>query len=101
MFADHSLSSCPAARKKLDRYLRISGVWQLARLKTLAKALDLTLEVYRCTRDFPRQEFNGFTDQMRRAAVSIASNIAEGKGRSTDRDFANFLLPRSRLTSRT
>lgn len=60
-------------------------------LKVWQRALDLTLEVYRCTRDFPRQEFNGLSDQMRRAAVSIASNIAEGKGRSTDRDFAYFL----------
>jgi four helix bundle protein len=60
-------------------------------LKVWQKALDLTLEAYRCTGDFPRQEFNELTDQMRRAAVSIASNIAEDKGRSTDRDFVFFL----------
>ena len=42
---------------------------------------------------FPKAEFHGLADQMRRAAVYVASNIAEGKGRSTDRDFAFFLCP--------
>jgi four helix bundle protein len=60
-------------------------------LKIWQKSLELTLDVYRCTGNFPKQELHSLADQMRRAAVSVASNIAEGKGRSTDRDFAYFL----------
>ncbi len=60
-------------------------------LKVWQKAFELTLLVYRGTQGFPTQEIYGLTSQMRRAAVSIASNIAEGKGKSSDRDFAVFL----------
>jgi hypothetical protein len=45
------------------------------------KATDLALEIYRATQRFPKDELYGLTSQMRRAAVSVASNIAEGKGR--------------------
>ncbi len=58
-------------------------VWQLA--------MELVYDVYEVTRRFPADERFGLISQMRRAAVSIPSNIAEGKGRSTDRDFALFL----------
>ncbi len=51
----------------------------------------LTLEVYRQTRSLPPEERYGLAAQMRRAAVSIESNIAEGAGRSTGADFARFL----------
>src|SRR6266436_5665765 len=57
-------------------------VWQLA--------MGLVIKVYEQTRDFPKHEIYGMTSQMRRAAVSIPSNIAEGKGRSSDRDRAHF-----------
>lgn len=60
-------------------------------LKVWQKSLELTLDVYRCTGNFPKHELHGLAHQMQRAAVSVASNIAEGKGRSTDRDFAYFL----------
>jgi four helix bundle protein len=60
-------------------------------LKVWQKSLELTLEVYRQTQHFPREEVYGLTNQMRRAAVSVSSNIAEGKGRSSDRDFGLFL----------
>jgi len=60
-------------------------------LKAWQKAIDLVLHIYEITKSFPREEMYGLTSQMRRAAVSIASNIAEGKGRSTDRDFVFFL----------
>ena len=60
-------------------------------LKVWQKSMELTFEVYRLTSRFPTEETYGLTNQMRRAAVSIASNIAEGKGRSTDRDFVLFL----------
>lgn len=55
------------------------------------KATQLALEVYRCTREFPKDELYGLISQMRRAAVSIASNIAEGKGRYSRKEFAQFL----------
>jgi four helix bundle protein len=54
-------------------------------------AMDLATEVYRCTGLFPKAELYGLTDQMRRSAVSIPSNIAEGKGRSSDRELLQFL----------
>lgn len=50
-------------------------------------SLDLALECYRTTRHFPVEERFGLTSQMRRAAVSVGSNIAEGCGRATDREF--------------
>jgi four helix bundle protein len=52
--------------------------------------MELVVETYKQTRDFPKTEIYGLTSQMRRAAVSTPSNIAEGKGRSTDRDRAHF-----------
>jgi len=57
-------------------------VWQLA--------MKLVVGVYEQTRGFPKQEIYGLTSQMRRSAVSIPSNIAEGKGRSSDRDRTLF-----------
>ncbi|ARA93602.1 four helix bundle protein [Rhodothermaceae bacterium RA] len=60
-------------------------------LKVWAKAHAVTMEVYRLTRAFPLEERYGLTSQMRRCAVSIPSNIAEGCGRGTDTDFARFL----------
>jgi four helix bundle protein len=60
-------------------------------LRVWPKSLDLTLVIYGCTGTLAKFELHGFADQMRRAAVSVASNVAEGKGRSTDRDFAYFL----------
>ena len=55
------------------------------------KAKDLALDIYRYTRRFPKDEIYGLTSQMRRAAVSVPSNIAEGKGRRSRKDFAHFL----------
>jgi four helix bundle protein len=52
--------------------------------------MKLVLNIYTVTQDFPRQELYGLVSQMRRAAVSVPSNIAEGKGRLTDRDRAHF-----------
>src|SRR4030088_2009745 len=59
-------------------------------LRVWQNAMDLVVSVYHETRGFPREELYGLTSQMRRAAVLIPSNIAEGKGRSTDRDRALF-----------
>jgi len=60
-------------------------------LKAWQKAMDLAEDIYNLTDLFPKHEIYGLTSQMRRAAVSVPSNIAEGKGRSTDRDFVFFL----------
>jgi four helix bundle protein len=54
-------------------------------------AIDLSLQVYRLTQTFPREEKYGLTSQMRRAAISVPSNIAEGKGRSSDKELIQFL----------
>jgi four helix bundle protein len=58
-------------------------VWQ--------KAIAMVTEVYRSTHCFPREETYGLTSQLRRAAVSVASNIAEGQGRLSRREFRQFL----------
>ncbi|MGE5110887.1 MAG: four helix bundle protein [Acidobacteriaceae bacterium] len=55
------------------------------------KAMLLTETVYRATETFPRSELYGLTSQLRRAAVSIPSNIAEGQGRGYDGQFVQFL----------
>ena len=55
------------------------------------KAKALALEVYHCTREFPKAEIYGLTSQMRRAAVSVPSNIAEGKGRYSQKELVQFL----------
>ena len=55
------------------------------------KAKTLALDVYRCTNEFPKAEIYGLTSQMRRAAVSVPSNIAEGKGRHSQRELLQFL----------
>jgi four helix bundle protein len=60
-------------------------------LKVWNKAMELALEIYRITESFPRSEQFGLTTQLRRAAVSIASNIAEGHARSTRGEFRNSL----------
>jgi four helix bundle protein len=59
-------------------------VWQKARV--------LAVRVYRGTRRFPREEMFGLVQQMRRAAISILCNIAEGQGRWTRPDYAHFLI---------
>ncbi len=61
-----------------------------AELKVWRKAHEAALAIYRGTMHFPSDERFGLTAQMRRAAVSIPSNIAEGCGRATDRDLARF-----------
>lgn len=65
------------------RDFRQFDVWQ--------KARDLVVDVYRETARFPAGEQYGLTSQLRRAAVSISANIAEGAGRGSDQDFARFL----------
>lgn len=61
------------------------------KLQVWQKAHELTLLCYRLTAAFPKEELFGLTSQMRRASVSIGSNIAEGCGRESSADFARLL----------
>jgi four helix bundle protein len=60
-------------------------------LKVWNRAIELTTLVYALTAEFPKAEVYGLSSQMRRAAVSIASNIAEGSARGTRKDFKQFV----------
>ncbi len=60
-------------------------------LKVWQKAMDLVANVYKITQALPKEELYGLTSQIRRAAVSIPSNIAEGAGRISRKDFSHFL----------
>lgn len=53
--------------------------------------MDLAAEVYRCSRGWPKEELYGLTNQLRRAAVSVPANIAEGKGQGGKAEFSRFL----------
>lgn len=55
------------------------------------RAMDLVESVYRVTRDWPKDELYGLTNQVRRASVSVPANIAEGQGRGTDKEFLRYL----------
>ena len=72
-----------AMTKPLVRSYRELVVWQ--------KAVALVTDVYSITKGFPRDEIYGLTSQLRRSAVSIPSNIAEGQGRATKGEFIQFL----------
>jgi four helix bundle protein len=67
----------------MKQTFRELSVWQ--------RAMQLTVAVYRLSQEFPREEQFGLTTQLRRAAVSIPSNIAEGHGRITKGEFRQFL----------
>jgi four helix bundle protein len=60
-------------------------------LKVWQRAVEMTLAIYRTTTSFPKDELFGLTSQMRRAAVAVASNIAEGYGRNSKGEYKQFL----------
>ena len=55
------------------------------------KSMELVTDIYKITKQFPKEEMYGLTNQIRRAAVSIPSNIAEGAARNSDKEFIQFL----------
>ena len=65
--------------------------YQFQNLKVWQKAMQLVQRVYEATQDFPKEEQYGVTGQLRRAAVSIPVNIAEGNGRYHKKEYAQFL----------
>ena len=75
------------------RDFRKYKVWELSH--------KVTLEVYHISKSFPKEELFGITSQIRRASASIAANIAEGCGRTTEKDFARFLTIANGSTSET
>jgi four helix bundle protein len=60
-------------------------------LRVWKKSVELVTVVYKITESFPKHELYGLTSQIRRSAVSVPSNIAEGAARTSNREFANFL----------
>lgn len=64
---------------------------QYKELKVWQKAIELVSDIYRITACFPEKERFGLVSQINRAAVSIPSNIAEGAGRNSDKEFVQFL----------
>jgi four helix bundle protein len=66
-------------------------MFNFEKLETWQKAIAFADLVYDLTRGFPQEERFGLTNQMRRAAVSVSSNIAEGSARNSKKDYARFL----------
>ncbi|MDQ3172867.1 MAG: four helix bundle protein [Acidobacteriota bacterium] len=61
------------------------------KLQTWIESVDLVLNIYKATEKFPKEEKFGLTSQIRRAAVSIPTNIAEGAARNSSKEFAHFV----------
>jgi len=61
------------------------------KLKVWQKAMDLVEEVYRLTKTLPKEETYGLVNQLRRAAISVPSNIAEGNARNSHKEYIHFL----------
>lgn len=69
----------------------MSGIKTHKDLDVWKESMNLVKEVYKLTKGFPEEEIYGLASQMRRAAVSIPSNIAEGGARNSDKEFIQFL----------
>lgn len=66
--------------------------YHLENLKVWKESMNLVLEVYKVTKNLPKDEQYGLTQQIRRAAVSVPANIAEGKGRNHKKEYLQFLF---------
>ena len=66
-------------------------MFRFEKLDVWQEAVDLSTSVYQVSRSFPDDERFGLTSQIRRSSVSVAANIAEGSGRSSDREFTRFV----------
>lgn len=76
----------------------MSGVKSYKELLIWQKGIKIVVLIYKLTKDFPKEEIYALTSQLKRASVSIPSNIAEGFGRQTDKSFNHFLnIARSSL----
>jgi len=84
------LSRCDPRGFKGSR-IRLKWLKNYKELKVWQKSYKLCLEIYRITAKFPKEERYGLTSQIRRSVVSIPSNIAEGYGRKTTRDYIRML----------
>lgn len=67
-----------------------NNIFNFEKLEVWQKAMDLTVEIYKITNDFPKSEQFSLTDQLRRAISSVTANIAEGTGRLSHKDQAHF-----------
>ena len=81
--AQRSAFRTPPSSPRPAKSYRDLLVWQ--------RAIELTVALYKLTRSFPKEEVFGLTSQLRRASVSVASNIAEGYGRGSKGEYRNFL----------
>lgn len=69
----------------------VSGVKSYKELLIWQKGIKIVVLIYKLTKDFPKEEIYALTSQLKRASISIPSNIAEGFGRQTDKSFNHFL----------
>ena len=83
--------SSRARRDESQRKTYVLTAFRFQKLVVWQKAIDFADHIYDATVPFPSEERFGLTNQMRRAAVSISSNIAEGSGRSSDNEFRRFV----------
>lgn len=60
-------------------------------LKVYQRAIDYSVEIYKISKQFPKDELYGLTSQIRRAVISISLNIAEGSGNGSEKEFKRFL----------
>ena len=69
----------------------MSGVKSYKELLIWQKGIKIVVLIYKLTKDFPKEEIYALTSQLKRASISVPSNIAEGFGRQTDKSFNHFL----------
>ncbi len=74
------------------RHLAKTGFFAFEDLEIYQLSVDLAYEVYKLAKDFPDSEKYALTSQIKRASTSVTLNIAEGRGRGSDKDFAKFLF---------